>query len=544
MSDPGSKKSGSGNTSVPGSVRARLARAGIGETPLVNPALVGANRASRAGPSFAASPLEAATSALDPRPVLLVTGILTALLGLTMMAPAIVDAALGNADWQVFFASSLVTTLLGLGVWLATRGTVKGLGLRQAFLMTVAAWVVLAGFGALPIYLSGVVPSFTDAYFEAMSGLTTTGATVVTNLDGAPPGILFWRAILQWLGGLGIIVMAVAVLPMLQIGGMQIFKAEAFDTTDAILPRVTQISGAMTLVFVALTVLCAFAYFGAGMNLSDATFHAMTTVATGGFSTKDASLAHFDSVAVDSIAILFMIAGSLPFLLWVQSFQGRIKPMFTDQQVKAFFALLAVFILLIWIYETLRGVHFGLEGLRYAAFNVVSVMTGTGYANDDYGAWGPFSVALFFLVTFIGGCAGSTSCGMKVFRIQVLFLDLRQHLNRLAFPNGIFVRRFNGRPVPPSVSTAVMAFFFLFLLSFFLLAVALALTGLDTLTAISGAATALSNVGPGLGEIIGPSGNFAPLNDTAKWLLTLGMLVGRLEFFTLFVLILPRFWRS
>lgn len=509
-----------------------------------NPSVRGKRADNRVRSTFALDTLEPAQSALDLRPVLLVIGILTVILGVTMMAPAIVDAALGNADWKSFFIASIITTLTGLGLWLATRGTVRGLGIRQAFLMTVAAWVALATFGALPIYLSGVVPTFTDALFEAMSGLTTTGATVITHLDSTPPGILFWRAILQWLGGLGIIVMAVAVLPMLQIGGMQIFKAEAFDTTDAILPRVTQISGAMTLIYISLTILCAFSYFFAGMNLSDAIFHAMTTVATGGFSTKDASLAHFNSVKIDTICIVFMIAGSLPFLLWIQVLRGQIRPMLTDQQVRAFFGILLMFILTIWIYETWRGVHFGLDGLRYAAFNVISVMTGTGYANDDYGAWGPFSVALFFGITFIGGCAGSTSCGMKVFRIQVLFMDLRQHLNRLAFPNGIFIRRFNGRPIPASVSLAVMAFFFLYLLSFAVLSVLLALTGLDTLTAISGAATSLSNVGPGLGEIIGPSGNFQTLNATAKWLLILGMLVGRLEFFTMLVLILPRFWRS
>lgn len=508
------------------------------------PDLLGGQSDNRAGAAFATDPLIPAQSALDFRPILLVMGILTSILGVTMMAPAIVDAALGNPDWRSFSVASLITTLFGLGLWLATRGTVRGLGTRQAFLMTVAAWMALTTFGALPIYLSGVVPSFTDAVFEAMSGLTTTGATVITHLDSTPPGILFWRAILQWLGGLGIIVMAVAILPMLQIGGMQMFKAEAFDSTDAILPRVTQISGAMSLVYMMLTIMCAFAYFVAGMNLSDALFHAMTTVATGGFSTKDASLAYFDSAVIDSICIVFMLAGSLPFLLWIQVFQGRLKPMLKDQQVRGFFGILLLFILAIWAYETVRGVHPGLEGLRYGAFNVISIMTGTGYANDNYGAWGPFAIALFFIVTFIGGCAGSTSCGMKVFRIQVLFMDLRQHLNRLAFPHGIFIARFNGRPISNSVSLSVMAFFFLFLLSFAILSVLLALTGMDTLTAMSGAATSLSNVGPGLGEIIGPAGNFAPLNDTAKWLLILGMLVGRLEFFTMLVLVLPRFWRS
>ncbi|MEI2384221.1 TrkH family potassium uptake protein [Breoghania sp. JC706] len=480
---------------------------------------------------------------LDLRPILLVTGVLLATLGAAMMVPAMVDLAAQNDDWQIFAASSLLTVMIGIALWLSARGSPGTMGLRQAFVMTCMVWVVLSAFGALPLLWSGTVPTYTDAYFEAMSGLTTTGATVVVGLDHAPPGVLFWRAILQWLGGLGIIVMALAVLPMLKVGGMQLFKAEAFDAPEKILPRATQISGIMTLIFIALTAACAILYHVAGMALDDAIMHAMTTVATGGFSTKDASLGHFDSAAIDWIAIVFMCVGSLPFMLYIRALQGEPRALLRDTQVRTFFVLLAIFILIIWLFQHHSGINEGLEGLRYAAFNVVSVMTGTGYANADYNSWGPFSAGLFFIIMFIGGCAGSTSCGIKVFRFQVLWASLGQHFNRAVYPNGIFVPRFNGRPIDDGVVAAVQSFFFLYICCFAGLAIALNLTGLDDLTALSGAATAISNVGPGLGEIIGPAGTFQTLNDPAKWILSFGMLLGRLELLTVLVLFIPRFWR-
>ena len=409
-----------------------------------------------------------------------------------------------------------------------------------------AGWAheALVAFGALPYWWSGIVPSFTDAFFESMSGLTTTGATIIVGLDTAPPGILFWRGLMQWLGGLGIIVMAVAVLPMLQIGGMQVFRAEAFDTPEKILPRATQISGSMTLVFVVLTAVCAGAYVVAGMEFDDAVIHAMTTVATGGFSTKDASLGHFDSAAIDIIAIVFMILGSIPFLLYVQTLQGRARPLLTDSQVRAFLTTLGVSTLIAWAIAHLSGHHVDLEALRHAAFNVVSITTGTGYASTDYGLWGPHAVAFFFIIMFIGGCAGSTSCGIKIFRFQVLFAELKYHLKQTLYPNGVFVKKYNNRPLEERVTDAVMSFFFLYISAFVALAVALRLVGVDFVTAISGAGSAISNVGPGLGEIIGPAGNYKALSDPAKWLLSAGMLLGRLELFTVLVLFMPRFWRA
>lgn len=481
---------------------------------------------------------------IDLRPVALVTGVLITALGVSMLLPALVDLIVGSPDWQIFAITSGLTTLVGLLMFISTRGIPKGLSTRQALLMTVCSWVALVAFGALPFVWSGVVDTYTDAFFESMSGLTTTGATVIDDLDNAPPGILFWRGLLQWLGGLGIIVMAIAVFPMLQIGGMQLFKAEAFDTAEKILPRTTQISSSITLVFIAITGLCAVLYIATGMAVDDAVIHAMTTVATGGFSTKDASMGHFNSAAIEGVAIIFMILGSIPFILYVQMIQGRFQPLWKDSQVRVFGIFLLITIFMAWIMAIASGQHLGADALRFAAFNVVSVITGTGYSTTDYDSWGPFAVSFFFLIMFVGGCAGSTSCGIKVFRFQVLFQAVRQHLNQVMYPNGIFRPRFNGRPIQQQVIASVMAFFFLFMVSFFALAMGLKLCGLDTTTALSGAGTAIANVGPGLGGIIGPAGNYASLGDTAKWLLSIGMLLGRLELFTLLVIFLPSFWRT
>ncbi|WP_258570992.1 TrkH family potassium uptake protein [Flavimaribacter sediminis] len=481
---------------------------------------------------------------LDLRPIILVTGTLVTTLGVAMILPAIVDLAAGNPDWRVFLASSMLTSLVGFSLFMAARGTPKGLSTRQALLMTVVSWLALVAFGALPFMWSGIVDGYTDAFFESMSGLTTTGATVIVDLDAAPPGILFWRGLLQWLGGLGIIVMAIAVLPMLQIGGLQLFKAEAFDTAGKILPKAAQISSSITLVFIAFTVICCALFAAAGMPIGDAVIHSMTTVATGGFSTKDLSIGHYQSAAIDWITIVFMILGSIPFVLYVQTLQGRLRPILTDSQVHVFLGTVLTATIIAWLMAHYGQFHVGLEGLRFAAFNVVSILTGTGYATTDYAIWGPHATSFFFVIMFIGGCAGSTSCGIKIFRFQVVFEAVRQHINQVMYPHGIFRPKFNGRPIEMAVIASVMSFLFLYIISFGVIAAALLMTGLDTTTALSGAGSAISNVGPGLGKVIGPAGNYAPLNDTAKWILSAGMLLGRLELFTILVLFLPRFWRN
>ncbi len=478
----------------------------------------------------------------DLRPVLVVIGILLATLGCAELLPAIYDLSIGNPDWMVFATSGAFTLFVGVGMAFATWEHKGPLSVRQAFILTVGAWVAITVFGAIPFVLSSLNLSYTDAYFETMSAITTTGATVIAQLDKAPPGILLWRAELQWLGGLGIIVMAIAILPMLQVGGMQLFRVEAFDTAGKILPRATQISSALILVYVGATGVCALAYYLAGMRLFDAAIHAMTTLATGGMSSHDASLGFYDSALIEAIAIVFMIIGSLPFLLYARAVRGNPAPLFRDSQVRWFFGLLAIFIFLAWTSQATEGHEVGLLEFRDAAFAVVSIMTGTGYVTVDYSQWSLFAVTLFFCITFVGGCSGSTACGVKVFRFQVLFYNVTSRLAALIYPHGVFRPRYNGRPLSERVSTSVLSFFFLFLLSFAVISLALQFYGLDPVTAMSATATAMANVGPGLGGV-GPAENFSALPSEVKWLLSFAMLLGRLEIFTLLVFFLPAFWR-
>ena len=337
--------------------------------------------------------------------------------------------------------------------------------------------------------------------------------------------------------------MAVAVLPILQVGGMQMFRVEAFET-DKVLPRAAQIAGGITIVYAGLTILAAIVLWSLGMTGFEAIAHAMTSVATGGFSTSDASIGHFDSAGIDYAIAAIMVLGSLPFVLYLRLLRGSMSPLWRDSQVRWLVAILAVSIGLttLWVW---RNEFMPLsEALRYSTFNVISVMTGSGFSTTDYGRWGGFVMALLFVLMFIGGCAGSTTCGLKIFRLQVLYYSAKAQIRRLVQPHGVFFAYYNKRPIPESVSSSVMSFFFLFVALVALLTAALGLTGVDFITAVSGAATAIANVGPGLGDTIGPAGNFASLPDSAKLLLCSGMLLGRLEIFTVLILLTPGFWRG
>jgi trk system potassium uptake protein TrkH len=481
---------------------------------------------------------------MDYRPVFLVVGILLSMLAAGMVVPAIVDAVAGNAGWQVFIVSAGVTLFVGISMVLTSRTTTGRLSVRQAFLMVTLSWVALTVFASLPFAFSSLDMSFTDAFFEAMSGITTTGSTVITNLDNAPPGSLIWRALLQWLGGIGIIVMAIAIFPLLGVGGMQLFRMEAADPSEKVLPRAAQIAGAIGLIYLALTIIWALAYFGAGMNGFDAVAHSMTTIATGGFSTSDASLGYYDSALIDIIAVGGMIVGSLPFLLYLKAVRGDAKSLVRDTQVQWFISFVAVTVIAtagwLWLDNGLDP----LQSLRYASFNIISIMTGTGYATTDYSLWGSFAVPVFFFIMFIGGCAGSTTCGIKIFRFQVLYASAYAQVRHLLQPHGVFIPYYNRRPISDEVIVSVLSFFFVFGVCFSLLAVGLGMLGLDFLTAISSAATAIANVGPALGPVVGPAGNFQSLPDAAKWLLAGGMLLGRLELFTVIVLFTRSFWRG
>ena len=464
-------------------------------------------------------------------------------LAVAMCLPAIADVAADNPDWQVFLTAAVFTLFVGGTLALSSRGNIRTITPRQGFVLTTTLWLVIPAFAALPFAFADMDLSYTDAFFESMSGLTTTGSTVIRSLDVAPPGVLIWRALLQWLGGIGVIAMAIAILPLLRIGGMQLFRMESSDRSEKAMPRTTQLVAYIAFIYLAASVVCAIAYWAAGMRGFDAIAHAMTTIATGGFSTYDASIAHFESPVIEYIGVVFMLVGSLPFVLYLRALRSNARPLIRDDQVRLFLLIVIIAIFAVAYYRYDAGVEIG-TALREAAFNVVSIITGTGYATADYGAWGSFGLMMFFFLMFVGGCAGSTTCGIKIFRFQVLYATAVTQVRRLLEPHGVYLAYYNRKPIPEEVSASVMAFFFLYVLSYAVIAIALGLIGVDFLTAASGAATAISNVGPGLGPTIGPSGTFATLSDGAKWILSAGMLLGRLELFTVVVLLLPSFWRD
>ncbi|WP_425098611.1 TrkH family potassium uptake protein [Tropicibacter sp. S64] len=480
----------------------------------------------------------------DIRPVAYVIGLLVACLGGTMFLPMLVDLAEGKGHWTVFFESGVITILVGGLTALACRNAVKeGLTIQQTFLLTVAVWAALPLFGGLPLMLGATQSSFTDAYFEAMSGLTTTGSTVLTGLEHLPKGILLWRGLLQWLGGIGIIVVAMVFLPELRVGGMQIFRSEAFETMGKILPRATQISSSISTIYVSLTLLCAGAYLLCGMNAFDASVHALTTLSTGGFANYDASFGTFSGPA-EYVASVFMVLAALPFVRYVQFVAGHPRPLLQDTQVQVFLMTILVLVVvascaLLWIFP-----HHPEQAFRESLFNITSIISGTGYASVDYMQWGPFLIMMFFFIGLIGGCAGSTACSVKIFRYQLLFASVKVQLKRIYSPHGVFTPQFQGMPVTDEVLSSVMSFFVFFVVSLGLLTVGLSLTGMDFISSVSGAATAIGNIGPGLGDQIGPAGNFAEVNDTAKWMLSFAMLTGRLEVLAVFTLFSIRFWRG
>ncbi|MGR3593536.1 MAG: TrkH family potassium uptake protein [Limimaricola soesokkakensis] len=481
---------------------------------------------------------------IDLRPVGYVNGLLLSVLGLTMLGPMLADIAAGNGHWPVFLESAVLTLLTGVLMALSCQNGVKPrLTLRQTFLITSSVWITLPSFGALPFILGVTDSSITDAVFEAMSGITTTGGTVLVGLDDLPRGLLLWRGILQWLGGIGIIVVAMVFLPELKVGGMQVFRSEAFETMGKILPRAAEIASGISVIYVGMTLACMLAYITTGMDPFDAAVHAMTTIATGGFANSDASFAAYGA-GVHYVGAAFMFLAALPFVRYVQLAAGQARPLLRDAQVRDFFLVILVCVLLITLSLADYSQGFTEQAFREALFNVISIMSGTGYASADYMTWGPFPVAMFFFIGLIGGCAGSTACSVKIFRYQILFASISAQIRKIHQPHGIFTPRYDGRPVPPDALSSVMSFFVVFIVSIGITSVLLSLTGLDFITSVSGAATSIANVGPGLGPIIGPAGNFEPLPDAAKWILTIAMFIGRLELLVVLVVVTREFWRS
>jgi len=498
----------------------------------------------RPAEALRARPRLAGRDQFDLRPILLVIGVLLTVLAVAMVPSMVADLVVGNRDWVVFLLAGSVTLFAGVSLILSNRrAAVTTIGTRQAFILTTGVWITLTVFASLPFAYADLDMRPVDAFFEAMSGITTTGSTVMTGLNTAPPGILLWRSVLQWLGGIGIIVMGVAVLPLLSVGGMQLFRTESSDRSDKIFARAGQLASAIGLVYFVFTLACGAGYWAGGMNLFDAANHAMTTVATGGYSTRDNSIGAFDSDVIEWVAVFFMVTGSIPFVLYIQALSGQPGAIPRDTQVRWF----AGIVLGAWTLLTLErvltdGVAPG-EALRDAAFNATAVITGTGYVSANYNAWGPLPVALFFFLMCVGGCTGSTTGGIKVFRFAVLYAIARTQVLRLIQPSGVILTSYQGRPLSDAAAISVMAFFFLFALSFSMLTLALSLCGLEYLTAMSASISALANVGPGLGAVVGPASNYGQLPDAAKWLLSAGMLLGRLELFTILVLFTPAFWR-
>lgn len=480
---------------------------------------------------------------INLRPILQINGILLAILAAAMLLPAAIGYILHNPDWKVFLFSSFITAFIGSGLFITNRGFKGELNIRQAFIFTTSTWVVLPIFGSLPIYYSDFGLDFADSYFEAVSGFTTTGSTVITGLDTATPELLLWRAILQWLGGIGIIVFAIAILPMLRIGGMQLFRSESSEK-EKLLPRAAQIANAIAAVYGLMTLFCTIVYWLCGMSGFDAICHAMSTVSTAGFSTYDASFGHFQNPKLEYACTVFMLASALPFLLYYQMLRGRPKDLLHNSQVHWFLTIVSISIIIMTTWLVIKHPMSWEEAFRLSAFNISSIVSTTGFASADYTLWGSFAVVFMFLLGVMGGCSGSSTGGIKVFRYQVLFETAKSQIYQLIQPHGVFLPKYNHKPIPESVSNSVMTFFILFAITFTVSAMLLSLMGLDYITSMSAAATTLANVGPGLGPIIGPSGNFAPLPDGAKYLLCFTMIAGRLELFTVLVLFSPSFWRD
>ena len=468
-------------------------------------------------------------------------GILQIILGISMIIPMLAQILFSELD-SSFIGASIVTIIFGSLFFLSNLDHDKKLNLQQAFLLTALSWLSIAIFGSLPFLLSTMNLSITDSFFESMSGITTTGSTIIVNLQETPKAILLWRAILQWLGGIGIIVMAITLMPIMNVGGMQLFRISNNDSSEKILPKSKEIALRLIYIYSILTFICAFFYKIFGMNYFDCLTHSMTTIATGGFSNYNESIGYFDSAQIEIVSMVFIILGSLPFIAYIKFLNGERKIFKTDEQIKTFFKIIILTVIILTLYLIFN--NFDNYNFRSVLFNVISIITGTGYVNDQFDNWGSFTIVLFLSLMFIGGCAGSTTCGVKIFRFQILYLFIINQLKKIIYPKGVFVIKYAQNSINEKFISSIISFIFFYFLIFICLAALLSLTGLDFITAISGAATSISNVGPGLGSEIGPNGNFSTLPDLSKWILTIGMILGRLELFAILVLFLPAFWRN
>lgn len=477
------------------------------------------------------------------RPIVLTVGIVLCSVAAAMLLPATVDFLDGRTGARVFLASSVLSFFIGgLMLLVAMNDEPQQMGLKEGFVLTTASWLFVAAFAALPFIGLGLSPS--DAFFESMSGLTTTGATVLVKLDDLSRGVLLWRALLQGLGGLGIVVTALIILPFLRVGGMQLFYLESSDRSEKVLPRALELVTAIAGIYGSLIVVCIALYMAFGMTPFDAICHALSTVSTAGFSTHDKSFGFFVSPALQWICIVFMILGALPFVVFIRMIRGEPAALWRDAQVRGFALFLVAICVItsVWL-SVATDMPLG-RAIRVATFNVTSIITTTGFTTEDYTLWGQFAVGLFFLLKFVGGCSGSTCGGVKIYRLQVAGILTRSHFLHLMSPNRVVTLTYNRRRLPEDVPFSVVAFLAIYMTTVGVFTVVLCAIGLDLVTALSGAASAIGNVGPGLGDVIGPAGNYSQLPDMAKWVLSFAMLLGRLELFTVLVLLRVEFWRG
>ena len=478
------------------------------------------------------------------RSSLFVVGNLLIFFAIYMLVPITIDLMDNGRNWVVFLTISSFCFFIGFNVSFVFKNKRGSVSVLSAFFLTFFCWIVLTFVGALPFYLGSTQLSFIDAFFESMSGITTTGATVMKNLDETPRSILIWRSMLQWLGGIGIIVIAIAVFPMLKVGGMQLFRAEFSAKDDKVLPRTVTIASGIGIVYLVLTVFCFIFLVMSGMNMFDGIAHAMTIIATGGFSTKDMSIGHFNSIYIEIVTIFFMFLSSLPFLLLFQFTKGKFLEILKNSQVRFFFFLILSLVILFtfWLQKYYEVSFF--QALRISSFSIVSITTGSGFSTYDFSIWGSFTTLILLFFMLIGGCSGSSSCGLKIFRLQILLNNTFSLIKKMIQPRGVFIPTYNSKPINTEILTSVTGFFFLYIVVFSFLTLILAYDGLDIITALSGSAAALANVGPGLSELIGPSSNYSGLSNFSKIFLSFAMLVGRLELYPVLILLSPTFWRT
>ena len=478
------------------------------------------------------------------KPIALVGGTVVCAVGFLLFIPLIVEVIYKTDSWQSYAVPILLYLIVGGSLVITNRNIELKISTKEAFVITVVSWLLLSVLCSVPFIYTQSSLSIFDALFESMSGITTTGATVINGLDNLPKGILIWRALLQWLGGIGIVVIALFILPFLRIGGMQLFHLEGDDPYDKFLPKISSVISKIVIIYLILTIVLFGLYYVNGMSLFDAVAHSFTTISTGGFSTHDLSFAYFENHSILLIAIIFMILGSFPFLVLAKTNFKNPFASFKDHQVKIFLLLLFISICLIYVFaqKYLMGSEF--QKIVIISFNTISIISGTGFICENFEGWGNYASTLFLILMFIGGCAGSTTGGIKIFRFQILFKYIVIHLKKMLQPHAVIASHFNGRKIQDSTYESVMIFFFIYVLTFTISTLLLSFSGLDFLTCFSAAASAISNVGPGLGEIIGPDGNYSSISNYSKIILILTMFLGRLEMLTILVLFIPSFWKN